>query len=81
MKPVPNYVPHLIAMMPDHHREQIEERAAIREFCGKQSREEAEQQALIEWQHNQRVVHKGIVRDIQIREIQLDRKSMAAGEK
>ena len=42
-------------MMPDHHREQIEERAAIREYDGKQSREEAEREALAEWQRNQRI--------------------------
>ena len=34
--------------------EDVVERAAIREYDGKQSREEAEREALIEWQYNQR---------------------------
>ena len=68
-------------MMPDHHREQIEECAAIREYDGKQSREEAERDALIEWQHNHKIYPAEVVWEIEIKEILLDRKSMAAGEK
>ena len=45
-------------MMPDHHRETIIERAAILEFDGKLKREDAEQQALTEWQRNQRVIDR-----------------------